>query len=197
MKNKNISQRVSALLFDLKGTKAFILSGVAMLILLLSLSCAKHDLSGPASDTEAERRDMGEASADTSATDGEAASPDEEESWFLVTEINGDRNYAVFVDTSTINTIDGAVHSWSKLVFEEDQKDSDGLVYREVRIASAINCENRKYMYLSSKFYDSLGKMVYMENISNNWSDIPGGTVSEHIADFVCGNQPPKSPEKN
>ena len=52
-------------------------------------------------------------------------------------------------------------------------------------------------MYESSKFYDSLGKMVYMENVSTNWSDIPGGTVSEHIANFVCGYQPPKTQKKN
>lgn len=173
-----------------------ILIAVTILTVLVSLSCARKDLSSPdagASEARAEE-------ADTAASDTQkdaAATSDEEESWFLVTEFEGDRDYAVFVDTSTVDTIDGAVHSWSKLVFEEDQKDSDGLVYREVRIASAINCEKRTYKYLSSKFYDSLGKMVYMENVAADWSAIPGGTVSEHIANFVCGYQPPKGQKKN
>lgn len=175
---------------------SLLLSGIAIFSLLVSFSCARKDVYGPdsgASDARAE-----EADADATDSDADAASLDEEESWFLVTEMDGDRNYAVFVDTSTVDTIDGAVHSWSKLVFEEDQEDSDGLVYREVKIASAINCEKRTYMYLSSKFYDSLGKMVYTENLSSaDWSAIPGGTVSEHIANFVCGYQPPKGQKKN
>ncbi|MEZ4548621.1 MAG: hypothetical protein R3B51_13305 [Thermodesulfobacteriota bacterium] len=83
--------------------------------------------------------------------------------------------------------------SWSKLVFPEDQKDSDGLTYREVRIASAINCDKRTYMYSASKFYDALGRMVYHESIETPRSPIPGGTVSEYIANFVCGYTPPAS----
>lgn len=190
MTNKNSNAQPAA------DIKFLILITVTILTVLVSLSCARKDLSRPdtgASEARAEEADT--ASSDTQKD--AAASTDKEDSWFLVTEFEGDREYAVYVDTSTIDTIDGAVHSWSKLVFEEDQKDSDGLVYREVRIASAINCEKRTYMYLSSKFYDSLGKMVYMENISNNWSAIPGGTVSEHISNFVCGYQPPKTQKKN
>ncbi len=112
------------------------------------------------------------------------------DAWFLVTDVNAERKFAVYVDTSTINTIEGEVYSWSRLVFKEDQKDTDGLVYREVMIASAINCGEKTYAYKSSKFYDSLGKMVYMENIGTNKSPIPANSVSATIEEFVCGYNP-------
>jgi hypothetical protein len=120
-----------------------------------------------------------------------AAASRDEDTWFLVTDVNAEREYAVYVDTSTIQTIDGEVYSWSRLVFNADQKDSDGLVYREVIISSAIDCEKKTYSYKSSKFYDSLGKMVFMENIATNMSKIPENSVSGHIADFVCGYDTP------
>ncbi len=116
-----------------------------------------------------------------------AAASRDEDTWFLVTDVNAEREYAVYVDTSTIQTIDGEAYSWSRLVFNEDQKDSDGLVYREVMISSAIDCGKRTFSYKSSKFYDSLGRMVFMENIATNMSKIPEKSVSGHIADFVCG----------
>lgn len=114
----------------------------------------------------------------------------DENSWFLVTDVNAEREFSVYVDTSTIQTIDGEVYSWSRLVFDADQKDSDGLVYREVIISSAIDCGKKTYSYKSSKFYDTLGRMVYMENIATNMSKIPENSVSGHIADFVCGYDP-------
>jgi Surface-adhesin protein E len=110
--------------------------------------------------------------------------------WFLVTDVKAERKFAVYVDTSSINTIDGEVYSWSRLVFDEDQKDSDGLIYREVLIASAIDCAANTYAYKSSKFYDSLGKMVYMENIGTNKSKIPENSVSHFVAKFVCSYDP-------
>ncbi len=116
-----------------------------------------------------------------------AAASRDEDTWFLVTDVNAEREYAVYVDTSTIQTIDSEVYSWSRLVFNADQKDSDGLVYREVIISSAIDCGKRTFSYKSSKFYDSLGRMVFMENIATNMSKIPENSVSGHIADFVCG----------
>ncbi len=119
-----------------------------------------------------------------------AAASRDENSWFLVTDVNAEREFAVYVDTSTIQTIDGEVYSWSRLVFDADQKDSDGLVYREVIISSAIDCAKKTYSYKSSKFYDTLGKMVYMENIATNMSKIPENSVSGHIAHFVCGYDP-------
>ncbi len=120
-----------------------------------------------------------------------AAASRDENTWFLVTDVNAEREYAVYVDTSTIQTIDGEVYSWSRLVFDADQKDSDGLVYREVIISSAIDCVKKTFSYKSSKFYDSLGKMVFMENIATNMSKIPENSVSGHIAHFVCGYDTP------
>lgn len=172
-----------------------------MVLNAVLLSCAGSGYADPAPGPEGGPTGAS-ASAGSSDADGPAApgsseregpvstSPDE--SWFLVTEVNGDtRHYTVYIDTSTIQTVDGEVMSWSKLIFPEDQKDSDGLTYREVRIASAINCEKRTYMYSASKFYDALGRMVYHESIETPRSPIPGGTVSEYIANFVCGYTPP------
>jgi hypothetical protein len=119
-----------------------------------------------------------------------ASASRDDDSWFLVTDVSAEREFAVYVDTSTIQTIDGEVYSWSRLVFDEDQKDSDGLVYREVIISSAIDCAKNTYSYKSSKFYDALGRMVYMENVATNKSEIPPKSVSRHIADFVCGYDP-------
>ncbi len=178
-------------------------SAAAFAILnVLLLSCTGSGYADSAPDLESGSTGAS-ASAGSSEADGSATgssgqegpvsvSPDE--SWFLVTEVNGDtRHYTVYIDTSTIETVDGEVMSWSKLVFPEDQKDSDGLTYREVRIASAINCTKRTYMYSASKFYDALGRMVYHESIETPRSPIPGGTVSEYIANFVCGYTPPAS----
>jgi len=170
---------------------------------IMLLSCTGSGYASSAPDLESGSKGAS-ASAGSSDADGSASagaseqegpvstSPDE--SWFLVTEVNGDtRDYTVYVDTSTIQTVDDEVMSWSKLVFPEDQKDSDGLTYREVRIASAINCDKRTYMYSASKFYDALGRMVYHESIETPRSPIPGGTVSEYIANLVCGYTPPAS----
>lgn len=170
---------------------------VVLLILLPVLaSCAGREFAAdPVSTAETEAESASVSDADNGQAVGggtETASLSEDEAWFLVTEVQGDRDYNVYVDTSTIDTIEGEVMSWSKLVFDADQEDSDGLVYREVMIASSINCGQKTYMYMSSKFYDSLGKMVYMENIATNRNPIPGGTVSEIIANFVCGYEPPK-----
>ncbi len=172
------------------------LAVTALFIAAAFFSCSEREFAElPVSDAEAETQasSVTDASAEEVSQDASSDSAfGEEDSWFLVTEVGGDRDYKVYVDTDTVETIDGEVMSWSKLVFDEDRKDSDGLVYREVRIASAIDCEKRTYMYLSSKFYDSLGKMVYMENIATNRSPIPAGTVSAFIADFVCGYKPPE-----
>jgi hypothetical protein len=157
------------------------------------LSCTGRGYADPVSDPD---DDTGRTTVRTASSGQEgpvSSSPDE--SWFLVAEVKGDtRNYNVYVDTTTIQTVDDEVMSWSKLVFPEDQKDSDGLTYREVRIASAINCTQRTYMYSASKFYDALGRMVFHETIETERSPIPGGTVSEYISNFVCGYKPPASP---
>lgn len=167
-------------------------AAVALALLgVMLLSCTGRGYADPVSGPDDSDRTT--ARAASSEFDGPvSASPGE--SWFLVAEVKGDtRNYNVYVDTSTIQTVDDEVMSWSKLVFPEDQKDSDGLIYREVRIASAINCAQRTYMYSASKFYDALGRMVFSESIETERSPIPGGTVSEYIANFVCGYKPPAS----
>jgi Surface-adhesin protein E len=175
------------------------------------ISCAGRDTDEPAVNTGAvtpgasvsaggEKGETNVASISTkTGTDADRAahplehvapSSHDSDSWFLVTDVKAERKFTVYVDTSTIDTIDGEVYSWSRLVFDEDQKDSDGLVYREVLIASAIDCAANTYAYKSSKFYDSLGKMVYMENVGTNKSKIPENSVSHYIADFVCGYKP-------
>ena len=180
------------------------LAAVAAFAILnvMLLSCTGSGYAGSAPDMDSGSTGAS-ASSGSSDADGSAGGSSEregpvsassDESWFLVTEVNGDtRHYTVYIDTSTIQTVDDEVLSWSKLVFPEDQKDSDGLTYREVRIASAINCTKRTYMYSASKFYDALGRMVYHESIETPRSPIPGGTVSEYIANFVCGYTPPAS----
>lgn len=178
----------------------------ALLITVLTLSCAGRDTDGPAISTDAVT--PGTAAAATEMDDSDSGNQDtdargqippgsviasasrDDDTWSLVTDVNSERQFDVYVDTSTIQTIDGEVYSWSKLVFKEDQKDSDGLVYREVMISSAIDCAKNTYSYKSSKFYDALGRMVFMENIATNESEIPAKSVSRHIADFVCGYDP-------
>ena len=183
----------------------------ALFLSLAIVSCAAREADEPMVNTDAvtpgasaaaNEREQAPAASSGSAPrveDGEelmppgthvAAASRDEDTWFLVTDVNAEREYAVYVDTSTIQTIDGEVYSWSRLVFNADQKDSDGLVYREVIISSAIDCGKKTYSYKSSKFYDSLGRMVYMENIATNMSKIPEKSVSGHIADFVCGYDP-------
>jgi hypothetical protein len=170
------------------------------------LSCAARESGEPVVNTDAVT--PGASAAESGSDSGSAAPEDAEahglmppgshvasasrddDSWHLVTDVNSEREFAVYVDTSTIQTIDGEVYSWSKLVFDEDQRDSDGLVYREVVISSAIDCAKNTYSYKSSKFYDSLGRMVFMENVATNKSEIPPKSVSRHIADFVCGYDP-------
>lgn len=178
-------------------------AAVFAILNIMLLSCTGSGYAGSAPELESSSTGASASSGASDADGSSSAVPSEQEgpvstspdeSWFLVTEVNGDtRHYTVYVDTSTIQTVDDEVMSWSKLVFPEDQKDSDGLTYREVRIASAINCDKRTYMYSASKFYDALGRMVYHESIETPRSPIPGGTVSEYIANFVCGYTPPAS----
>ncbi|MEW6146181.1 MAG: surface-adhesin E family protein [Thermodesulfobacteriota bacterium] len=170
------------------------------------VSCAARESAEPAVNTDAvtpgaSAAEGGRDSRSAAPEDAEAhglmppgshvaAASRDDDSWRLVTDVNSEREFEVYVDTSTIQTIDGEVYSWSKLVFDEDQRDSDGLVYREVVISSAIDCAKNTYSYKSSKFYDALGRMVFMENIATNTSEIPAKSVSRHIADFVCGYDP-------
>ncbi len=110
-----------------------------------------------------------------------------EDTWFLVGGVTGERAYSVFVDPETIINKDGLINSWSKLEFEETQRDEDGLSYNEVLIASDVDCENRTYSYTDSKFYDALGRLVESQRTPYEPAPIVDGTVSAKIADFVCG----------
>lgn len=111
----------------------------------------------------------------------------EEDSWFLVGGVTGERAYSVFVDPETIVNRDGLINSWSKLEFERTQRDEDGLAYQQVQIASDVDCERRTYSYTDSKFYDALGRLVERQRTPYEPLPIIDGTVSAKIADFVCG----------
>lgn len=111
-----------------------------------------------------------------------------EDSWFLVAEVKGERVYTVYVDTKSIENTETGIESWSKLEFQETQRDDDGLSYNEVQIRSSIDCPEKTYAYNTSKFYNSIGQLVYQENITYNRNDITPNTLSAYIAEFVCGD---------
>jgi len=117
------------------------------------------------------------------------ASSTKEDSWFLVGGVTGERAYSVFVDPQTIETDKDLVASWSKLKFEQTERDTDGLSYKEVLINSSVDCERRTYSYTDSKFYDALGRLVESQLAPYAPQPIIEGTVSAKIADFVCGYQ--------
>ncbi len=112
-----------------------------------------------------------------------------DDSWFLVGGVTGDRAYSIFVDPQTIETKKDLITSWSKLKFEGTERDNDGLLYKEVRINSSVDCERRTYSYTDSKFYDALGRLVENQVVLYDPQPIIEGTVSAKIADFVCGYQ--------
>jgi len=109
-----------------------------------------------------------------------------EDSWILIGGVTGDLAYKVFVDPRTIVGNNDLIESWSKLEFQETQRDDDGLSYKQVQINSSIDCQNRTYSYTDSKFYDGLGRLVDNQPTSYDPQPIIKGTVSAKIADFVC-----------
>ncbi len=111
-----------------------------------------------------------------------------EDSWSLVAEVKDERVYTVYVDTKSIESNETGIESWSKLVFENTQRDDDGLSYNEVQIRSSIDCPEKTYAYNTSKFYNSIGQLVYQEDITYNRNDITPNTLSAYIAEFVCGD---------
>ncbi|MEM7009193.1 MAG: surface-adhesin E family protein [Thermodesulfobacteriota bacterium] len=110
-----------------------------------------------------------------------------DDNWFLVGGVTGERAYSVFVDPDTIEDNNGLISSWSRLEFENSQRDQDGLSFKEVRIESEVDCNARTYSYTDSKFYDSLGRLVEQQPAPYEPQPIVDGTVSSQIADFVCG----------
>ncbi|MCA9810210.1 MAG: hypothetical protein KC473_07710, partial [Candidatus Dadabacteria bacterium] len=120
-----------------RGIAMLAAAAVFAILNIMLLSCTGSGYASSAPDLEGgsagASASSGSSDADGSTSSGPsgqegAVSVSSDESWFLVTEVNGDtRDYTVYVDTSTIQTVDDEVMSWSKLVFPEDQKDSDGL----------------------------------------------------------------------
>ena len=110
------------------------------------------------------------------------------DSWFLVAEVKGERIYTVYVDTKSIENTDTGIESWSKLVFPGVQHDHDGLSYKEVQISSSIDCAEKTYAYNTSRFYNSIGQLVYQEDITYNRNEITPDSLSAYVADFVCGD---------
>ena len=111
-----------------------------------------------------------------------------QDTWFLVAEVKGNKVYTVYVDTESIKSAEEGVESWSKLVFQEVQRDDDGLSYNEVQISSSIDCAGETYSYNTSRFYNYIGQLVYQEDIKYNRNKITPDTLSAYIADFVCGS---------
>jgi surface-adhesin protein E len=110
------------------------------------------------------------------------------DTWFLVAEVKGEKVYAVYVDTSSIENAEDGIGSWSKLVFPDVQRDDDGLSYNEVQISSSIDCAGKTYAYNTSRFYNSIGQLVYQEDITYKRNKITPDTLSAYVADFVCGS---------
>jgi hypothetical protein len=108
--------------------------------------------------------------------------------WYFVSKVAKDRNYKVYVAKESIIENENLRRSWSKLVFDEDQKDPDGKTYKEVYILSSIDCLENTYSYLASRFYNSLGELVYSENIAPDVSPITPDTNSDYISKFVCAD---------
>jgi hypothetical protein len=106
--------------------------------------------------------------------------------WYFVTKVDKDRKFRVYVAKESISIENDERKSWCKLLFDQDQTDEDGTKYKEVFIYSTVNCANRTYAYKSARFYDSLGELVFSENISQAPVPIMPDTVSDHVAKFVC-----------
>jgi hypothetical protein len=106
--------------------------------------------------------------------------------WYFVTKVEKDRKFRVYVAKESISIENDERRSWSKLLFDQDQTDEDGIKYKEVFIYSTVNCANRTYSYKSARFYNSLGELVSSENISQAPAPIIPDTVSDHVARFVC-----------
>jgi hypothetical protein len=106
--------------------------------------------------------------------------------WYLVTKVKKDRKFRVYVAKESISIEKDERRSWSKLLFDQDQTDEDGTKYKEVFIYSTVNCSGRTYAYRSARFYNSLGELVFSEDISQGPAPILPDSVSDHIAKFVC-----------
>lgn len=106
--------------------------------------------------------------------------------WYFVTKVEKDRKFRVYVAKESISIENDDRRSWCKLLFDQDQTDEDGTKYKEVYIYSIVNCSNKTYSYKSARFYNSLGELVFSENISQAAVPITPDTVSDHVAKFVC-----------
>jgi len=108
------------------------------------------------------------------------------ENWIKIARVSEDNNYEVFVDPRSIKDVDGYIRSWSKLFFEKRQTDIDGLEFDEVRIYSSIHCIQKQYSYISSRFFNSHGELVFSEEVPTGFNKIKDNTVSSMIQEYVC-----------
>jgi len=116
-------------------------------------------------------------------------SKDDEKSydiWYFVSRVGTDRPFKVFVAKASILIENDSRRSWSKLVFTAEQTDEDGINYKEVYIYSSVNCLDRTYFYIASRFYNSIGEPVFSENVSTDPEPILADTVSDYVSRFVC-----------
>jgi len=106
--------------------------------------------------------------------------------WYFVSMVGMDKPYKVYVAKASILIENENRRSWSKLVFKDEQTDEDGIEYKEVYIYSSVNCSDRTYSYLASRFYNSIGELVFNENIPSEPAPIIPKTVSNYVSRFVC-----------
>ncbi len=124
---------------------------------------------------------------DTAQTETEELGSRVERDWTYVGKATGTRIYDLYIDESTVFVNGDFMESWSKLKFQQEQEDTDGLLYKEVEIRSVIDCKRRTYSYMASKFYNMYGGLVFEEdNLPNNPAAITESTVSDYLADYLC-----------
>lgn len=110
-----------------------------------------------------------------------------ESDWtFLSRSEKGDLNVAV-LDGST-ETIGHAVSVVTRSDYAADEKMADGTHYRRDVSRILIDCEERRFGYLSSDYYDAQGRLVGVEKaVDAKASDkIPAGSLVERLANLVC-----------
>ncbi|MBI4228496.1 MAG: hypothetical protein HY693_02115, partial [Deltaproteobacteria bacterium] len=85
--------------------------------------------------------------------------------WYFISKVEKEKKFRVYVAKESISTYNDERGAWSKLLFDQDQTDDDGTKYKEVYVYSTVNCSNQTYSYKAARFYNSLGELVFSENI--------------------------------
>ncbi|MFQ5786469.1 MAG: surface-adhesin E family protein [Thermodesulfobacteriota bacterium] len=108
--------------------------------------------------------------------------------WYFVSKVGRERPYKVYVAKASILIENDRRKSWTKLVFNYEQTDEDGTNYKEVYIYSSVNCSDRTFFYIASRFYNMIGELVFSENVSTDPEPILADTVSDYVSKFVCAH---------